>query len=510
MTSSYTPAFPPPHPVPAPVPGQSAAPAPEIAAPPAAKKPGRDRYLDLLRAVALVRVVVFHIFGWAWLTVVFPSMGVMFALAGSLMARSLDRPAPAVVRARLRRLLPPMWVFAAVVVPVMFALGWKPLKEEGIWWFIRLGCYLLPVGAPPYPWESGSAGGFLEVSWADQAVGPLWYIRAYLWFVLASPLLLKAFRRMPWPTLLAPLGLTAVFGTGLVTVPGETGEGLLDFAVFGSCWILGFAHHDGLLKKIPRYLTVSLAAIAMAFGLWWASAHLTEEGWNLDEIPLAQATWSLGFCAILLQYAPSWQQLPGRLARLDSLITLANNRAVTIYLWHNLLIMTTSPLIDLLWTVPWVGDHLGTYIDSSYAVLMLLLVWPLLALMILAIGWVEDVAAKRSPRLWPTGVSRRRRHAPAPGDRPSPHRAAAGPVRARLRVGRMVVMSSSEVTWVAPLHRSNAQLHTRASRTDPGRSARRAATDAGEERPAEAGVVRESGGRARPSGPEARRATVQG
>ncbi|MET8794754.1 hypothetical protein ABZW57_32160, partial [Streptomyces pseudogriseolus] len=30
------------------------------------------------------------------------------------------------------------------------------------------------------------------------------------WFVLASPLLLWAFRRAPWPTLLAPLGLTAV------------------------------------------------------------------------------------------------------------------------------------------------------------------------------------------------------------------------------------------------------------------------------------------------------------
>lgn len=34
--------------------------------------------------------------------------------------------------------------------------------------------------------------------------------------------------------------------------------------------------------------------------------------------------------------------------------------------------------------------------------------------MILAVGWVEDVAAKRSPRLWPTGASARRKNAPAP------------------------------------------------------------------------------------------------
>ncbi|MFG2624902.1 acyltransferase [Streptomyces sp. NPDC048473] len=392
-----------------PLPVQSPPPVAEAATPAGALPGGRDRYLDLLRAVALVRVVVFHVFGWAWLTVLFPSMGVMFALAGSLMARSLARPARDVIRGRLRRLLPPMWAFAAAVVPVMFLLGWKPVKEEGIWWFIKLGCYLLPVGAPPYPWENGSPSGLLEGSWADQAVGPLWYIRAYLWFVLASPLLLKAFRRMPWPTLLAPIGLTAVIGTGLVTVPGETGEGLVDFAVFGSCWILGFAHHDGLLKKVPRYLTVSLAAIVMAFGLWWASGHLTEEGWNLDEIPLAQATWSFGFCVILLHYAPSWRQLPGRTARWDGLITLANNRAVTIYLWHNLLIMATGPVIDQLWNVPYFGDRFGTYIDASYTALMLLLVWPLLALTIPAIGWVEDVAAKRAPRLWPNGARQRSR-----------------------------------------------------------------------------------------------------
>ena len=391
---------------PAPAPDAGTAPAPDAGTAPA--KGGRDRYLDLLRAVALVRVVVFHLFGWAWLTVVFPSMGVMFALAGSLMARSLARPAWSVIRSRVRRLLPPMWAFAAVVVPVVFLLGWKPVREEGVWWFLKLGCYILPIGTPPFPWENGSEGGWLETSWAEQGIGPLWYIRAYLWFVLASPLLLKAFRKLPWATLLAPIGLTAVIGTGLVTVPGTAGEGLVDFAVFGSCWILGFAHNDGLLKTVPRYLAVSLAAMLMAFGLWWAAHHLTEEGWNLDEIPLAQATWSLGFCMILLQYAPSWRELPGRLAGWDTLVTLANNRAVTIYLWHNMLLMATFPIIDLLWDVPWVGDHLGTYIDRADNALALIIIWPLIGLMILAVGWVEDLAAKRRPRLWPNGTARAR------------------------------------------------------------------------------------------------------
>ncbi|MFC8698824.1 acyltransferase [Streptomyces parvus] len=374
-----------------------------VAPPAATRKPGRDRYLDLLRTIALLRVVIYHIFGWAWLTILFPSMGVMFALAGSLMARSLGRPALGVIRGRIRRLLPPMWVFALVVVPMMFALGWQPVKEEGAWWFIKLAWYVFPVGAPPFPWSSGDQAGLLEDTWAVQAAGPLWYIRAYLWFVLASPLLLRAFRRLPWATLLAPLGLTAVIGTGLVTIPGETGNALSDFAVFGSCWILGFAHHDGLFKDVPRYLTVSVASIVMGFGLWWASGHLTADGWDLNDIPLAQATWSLGFCVILLQYAPSWQELPGRLARFDRLVTLANNRAVTIYLWHNLLILATIPLLDLLWEIPYVDAHLGSAVEAGYTLLMTLLIWPLLALTIVAVGWVEDVAAKRRPRLWPDG-----------------------------------------------------------------------------------------------------------
>ncbi|MEV6396425.1 acyltransferase [Streptomyces sp. NPDC051907] len=394
-------------------PDAPAAPARSHRAPSRARKasgasaPGRDRYLDLLRSLALVRVVVYHIFGWAWLTILFPSMGVMFALAGSLMARSLSRPALGVIRGRIRRLLPPLWAFAAFLVPAMFLDGWKPDAEAGLWWWADLLNYLLPIGAPPFPWSLGDQAGLVEQSWAAQAGMPLWYLRTYLWFVVASPLLLWAFRKAPWATLLAPLALTAVVGTNLVKIPGEVGSALVDFATFGACWVLGFAHQSGLLKEIPRHLVVSCSALVMAFGLWWASGHLGPDGWDLNDIPLAQATWSFGFVAILLLYSPSWQQLPGRLARFDRHITLSNNRAVTIYLWHNTLIMTTIPLIDLLWHVPFVEAHLGGALESTYTLWMLVLIWPLIGLAIVGVGWIEDLAAQRRPRLWPNGSRKR-------------------------------------------------------------------------------------------------------
>ncbi len=383
-----------------------------------AKKPGRDRYLDLLRSLALVRVVAFHIFGWAWLTILFPSMGVMFALAGSLMARSLKRPPLSVIRGRLRRLLPPMWLFGAVLLTMMIVGGgWNPTKDpdlgSGFAGLVKLLEYIVPVGAPPYPAELGAdSTGILGATWPDDAAGPLWYLRAYLWFVVASPLLLWAFRRFPWPTLLAPLGLTVLIDAGIVSIPGETGNAVTDFAVYGSCWVLGFAHHDGMLKKIPRYAVVSGSAFVMAFALWWASGHLGDEGWNLDEMPFVQAAWSLGFVAILLQYSPSWQELPGRLAKWDKLVTLSNNRAVTIYLWHNLLIAFTFPIIDQFYNLPFTqSEGAVSFLDSTYEYWPFVLVWPMLAVAIVAFGWVEDLAAKRRPRLWPNGARRGRARA---------------------------------------------------------------------------------------------------
>src|SRR4051794_33842386 len=178
--------------------------APGTAAAPTPKKPGRDRYLDLLRSIALIRVVVYHLFGWAWLSVLFPSMGVMFALAGSLMARSLSRPAITVIRGRLRRLLPPLWLFGVITIGLSLLDGWGPNAEgHPGWWWGKLVFWILPLSTPPF--AEGSLpgfGGLLEHSWAMQVGVPLWYLRAYLWYVLLSPLMLKALRRFPVVTIL--------------------------------------------------------------------------------------------------------------------------------------------------------------------------------------------------------------------------------------------------------------------------------------------------------------------
>ncbi|WP_329122906.1 glycosyltransferase [Streptomyces sp. NBC_01465] len=359
------------------LPGVSSEPAP-VPAKPAA----RDRYLDLLRALALVRVVVYHTFGWAWLTIAFPSLGVMFALAGSLMARSLNRPAVSVIRSRMRRLLVPFWVFAVVAVTWMLWRGWSPAQLP------RLALWILPLGDPP-----GS-------EWGAQLTGPLWYIRAYLWFVLLSPALLWAWRRAPLPLLAGFLALAAVFQYELLDLPVLPAAALTDLSIFGACWLLGFAHRDGSLDALRVRTVLVPVAVLMAAGGWFTFTHPTDEGYDLGEIPFGQALWSLGFVLLLMRFRPrSLPRMPG----IDGLVRLFNNRAVTIYLWHEVALVVAVVVTDLMWQVGFFEQYLP--LGSQW--FEFLLVWPLIGAAILLVGWTEDLASRKRPDLWPTRPAHR-------------------------------------------------------------------------------------------------------
>jgi peptidoglycan/LPS O-acetylase OafA/YrhL len=338
--------------------------------------PVRDRYFDLLRAIALFRVVLYHLTGWAWLPVVFPSLGVMFALAGHLMARSLGkRPPLKAVRARLRRLLPPLWLLGAVGVTGMVVQGWGPDSEgHPGWWWLHLMYWILPLSEPPGAADLPGIQGVLGGDWAFELAVPLWYIRAYLWFVLLSPLLLKALRALPWATILAPVGLCAFLEFGPVTVISpRLDSAVLDFATFGACWILGMAHQEGVLRRIPRYAVPSVAPAVALLGLWYALTHGFRAGHDLDDIPFGQALWSLATVLLLLHLSPSWSEWPRRLRRWGGLISLLNSRAVTIYLWHTVCIVAAATMWDRLWGfealelhVPWLLERSSASPGSSW------------------------------------------------------------------------------------------------------------------------------------------------
>ncbi|MFF5084865.1 acyltransferase family protein [Actinoplanes sp. NPDC000266] len=343
----------------------------------------RNRYLDLLRAAAIVRVIVYHLYGWPWLSVLLPAMGVMFALAGSLTAASLDkRPGTKVITSRLRRLLPPLWLLGLIAVPVMLVTGWAAESDgEHPFSVPSLLFWLFPIGDPP-----GS----------DQALDawePLWYIRAYLWFVLLSPILYFLYRKAGWAAVALPLLIMAALDVTGFTLPETADAALWDFVTYGACWMAGFAHHDGRLARLKPWIAGPVALV-LAAGAYY---FMRDEGtYDLNDISESQALWSLAFVLIALRWQPSMTWL-SKVRPLDRTVTLINNRAVTIYLWHNIAIAAVWPVLTFL-ALDDLGDSMGHAGDLLAAFLLTIMA-------VLAFGWVEDLAAKRRPRLWPSGPS---------------------------------------------------------------------------------------------------------
>lgn len=342
----------------------------------------RSRYVDTLRAVAITRVFLHHTLWISWLAVLFPSMFVMFGLAGAMTAGSLERKGPATtVRSRLRRLLPPLWALAAIAIPLMLLNGWRTDPTSPLRWQDLL-YWILPLANPP------------ASSWGGAFTLALWYIRAYLWFVLLSPVLWWFFKRWPLPTLLAPLSFAVLLYSPLLPAPaGRVGDVLWSTASYGTCWLLGFARHTRLLDKAPFWACVAGAAVLGVAGYAWGAGHADFPFAD----PIAETLWGTGFVLVAMRARPTLAWLD-RFPRLSRLVSAFNARAITIYVWQLPVLFLTGALLQQAGITP---------LTTEMKVASLLAGAPLTALAVLLIGWVEDVAARRRPALVPAPPQQR-------------------------------------------------------------------------------------------------------
>jgi hypothetical protein len=231
----------------------------------------------------------------------------------------------------------------------------------------RLILWLVPLQDPP------------ANAWGALALSTIWYLRDFLWFVLLSPLALPLLRRFPLVTLPVPYALL---------VAGELGVPLhnlvADFGLYFGAWLLGFAHHDGLLRRRAVPWAAGVAGLCAA---GWILTHPGPRGFDLNDDPLGNALWSAAFILIALRLAPAVPE--------SRLVTVLNARALTVYLWHvPLLVLTTHAGEDAGWPI---RGPLG----NGWR---LVVVFALVALVVLAAGWVEDLAAGRRPVLVPRNV----------------------------------------------------------------------------------------------------------
>jgi CubicO group peptidase (beta-lactamase class C family)/peptidoglycan/LPS O-acetylase OafA/YrhL len=345
----------------------------------------RDGFLDTIRAIATIRVVIWHAFGAPFLSFFVASMPTMFFVAGSLLASSLERRSSReVLRDRGRRLLLPFWMFGAFAMTVMavsrvIAGGADTRLSAG-----HLLSWILPVLDPKgSAWEGG---------WLAQ---PLWYLRAFLWLLVAAPALKRGLKRFGNIVFVPPV-LTIFVVEALIRVPRFAPPGFSvwrwyvgDFALYSTFILLGFRHREGAFAKLSKIARVEwLAIFATLAAAWCTSQPLIGSVVN-NSYPahfLVGAAWLFAF----LVWEPTLRK--GTSVRcIGPVVRWMTQRSLTVYLWHTTAIVCAHTLLD-------------KFVPNAPSLLVLPVVAVLIPAFTLVFGWVEDVAAGRSARLWPTPI----------------------------------------------------------------------------------------------------------
>jgi hypothetical protein len=265
-----------------------------------------------------------------------------------------------------------------IAAPVMLAHGWLTDADSPLRW-PDLAWWVLPLANPP------------ASSWGLPFALALWYLRAYLWLVLLSPALWWAYRRWPVPTLLAPMTAAVLFYSPLVNLPADkVTDVVLSTATYGTCWLIGFARYTRQLDRLPGWACALIATTLTGAGLGWAALHGGVA--RLSDDPLADLLWGTGFALALMRLRPTLAWL-AHAPRLGRLVSLINARAVTIYVWHLPALFAAGALLQLAGIEPDAPTGLAATLAVGSA---------LTVAVVLATGWVEDLAAHRRPALLPT------------------------------------------------------------------------------------------------------------
>jgi hypothetical protein len=319
-------------------------------------------------------------------------MPLIFFVGGTLFAASLDRrPVSQVLPDRFKRLLLPLALFSAIGIAIIGIA--RPSELEG-WPIHRFVLYFVPLQSPSGPLD--------RLSWVW--IG-LWFVRAYMWFLILGGPARWLFRRAPVIAFGLPLGALAILLYGNDWIgwsPGWTAA-TGDLAAYGTFWLLGYAYHDRWFARIGVGARVQVA-IVMSLAAIMAYAALSPAGGDVSNEALAHLLFGLAWVSILLAVEQPLSALV-RVQPVRSIARFLGLRAYTIYLGQFLALLTVEWLL--------VHDHLPT-LANNWTLSVATYVAPALALYVLLAGWLEDVAANRPPQLWPgVEVPTRRRAVPA-------------------------------------------------------------------------------------------------
>src|SRR4051794_11912421 len=347
---------------------------------------GRDPALDLLRGIALIRVVLWHTFAKTWMTA-FAAIPLMFFVAGTLLAASGHRRRQRdVVGRRLRRLLLPLWAYGMVVgaaTAVRASLNHQHLQLTARA-VAKAATWVLPFADPA---SSTWHGGWLS--------DHLWYLRAYMWIVLLAPVFALLARRL---VVSIPVFAVAIAVLDVSThrhlpllASGRVRLVLGDLIAYGLFAMLGMAFYERD-QRVPARPLLLVGAAASAAGALAYAVVVGLPGGDVNQaypaVALTGLTWIL-----LAGAAEPWIRRVASGRRVQPAMLAFNRRAETVYIWHPAAIVVAYAVVDH-WA-PVSATQLVDRLHPLAIVTLIILVALGTTLAALTFGWVEDLGAGR-------------------------------------------------------------------------------------------------------------------
>lgn len=297
----------------------------------------RNRVVDLMRVVSILVVICGH-----WL------MAAVMIEDGSIVG---DHVLNAIAWAR-----PLTWLLQ--VMPIFFfvggysnALSWRAARRRGEpyggWLRTRLRRLTLPVVPLLAVWTVGgwlALQGGLEPDLLGMAsavaMGPTWFLAAYVLIVCLAPAALAVWERLGWWSIALGIGLAGLMDVISIAF-GVSAVGFLNYVfVWGSVHQLGYAWADGKADGARiRFGMVAVGLLATLVLVWAGPYPVAMVGFDsrvlTNTLPPRLTLVFLGMfqAGLVLVFEGMLRRLMER-TRPWTAVVLVSSQIMTLYLWH--------------------------------------------------------------------------------------------------------------------------------------------------------------------------------